>query len=67
MNTQEKYYTIREVMEMFNISRAMLDRAIRNKDFSIIKIGRSVRISQSELNNWIRVVPSRRQENYGKV
>ena len=51
----QHYYTKAEVTEILNISLAKINRALASKELGFIKVGkRSVRISEQDLQKWIK-------------
>tara|TARA_B110000971_G_scaffold174985_1_gene180109 strand:- start:1706 stop:1906 length:201 start_codon:yes stop_codon:yes gene_type:complete len=51
----QHYYTKAEVTEILNISLAKVNRALAGKELGYIKVGkRSVRISEQDLQKWIK-------------
>ena len=51
----QHYYTKAEVTEILNISLAKVNRALASKELGYLKIGkRSVRISEQDLQKWIK-------------
>lgn len=49
-----RYYTKKDIQEIYNISLSKIDKEIASKQLGIIKIGKSVRISRNELHKWLR-------------
>lgn len=47
------YLTVQQVTERLGISRAFCDRLIREEGLPIIRIGASIRVKSSSLNQWI--------------
>ena len=49
----EKIYTVPELAEYLSISRAKLYRMIQNNEIPHIRIGRNVRVRESDLMSWL--------------
>lgn len=47
-------YTIKELANRFKVTEQTIFNWIRNKGLPIIKIGRSTRIKEHELNEWLK-------------
>lgn len=57
-DTCEQYYSIKTVAKMFEISESTLRRVLRDRGIQVVRIGGSVRISNSDIENLFEVVPS---------
>jgi excisionase family DNA binding protein len=53
MKIDEKFFTVPEVTELLKISRSKTYRLVQSGAIPQIKIGRNVRIKESDLLNWI--------------
>lgn len=53
-NNNIRYYTKRDIQDIFNISLSKIDKEIATKQLGIIKIGKSVRIPRNELYKWLK-------------
>jgi len=59
-NDNIRYYTKRDIQEIYNVSLSFIDKQIASKQLGIIKIGKSVRIQRHELLKWLaRYNPTR--------
>lgn len=59
-NDNIRYYTKRDIQDIYNISLSKIDKEIASKQLGIIKIGKSVRIPRYELLKWLaRYNPTR--------
>lgn len=47
------YLTVQDVMKRLNISRAFCDRLIREEGLPIVRIGASIRVRSSSLDQWM--------------
>lgn len=52
------YLTVQDVMKRLDISRAFCDRLIREEGLPIVRIGASIRVRSSSLDQWM----SKREE-----
>lgn len=52
-STSAEYLTVQEVTKRLGISRAFCDRLIREEGLPIVRIGTSIRVKSSSLNQWI--------------
>lgn len=50
----EQYYTINEVAEKLKISRRTVEQYIRCGKIKAVILGRVYRISEAEVNRWIK-------------
>ena len=48
-----EFYTINEVASALKVSRATVERRIREKELKTCKIGRNIRISKSDLMSFL--------------
>lgn len=53
-NDNIRYYTKKDIQEIYNISLSKIDKEIATKQLGIIKIGKSVRIPRNELYKWLK-------------
>ena len=54
-NDNIRHYTKKDIQEIFSISLSKIDKAMKTKELSFIKIGkRCVRISERDLQRWIK-------------
>ena len=54
-NKNIRHYTKKDIQEIYSISLSKIDKAMKTKELSFIKIGkRSVRISEQDLQQWIK-------------
>lgn len=49
---EDKLLTVKEVMEIFKLSRSTVYRLIESKELESVKIGRSIRIKESSLEKY---------------
>lgn len=47
------YLTVQDVMKRLNISRAFCDRLIREEGLPVVRIGASIRVRSSSLDQWM--------------
>ena len=52
-NHELEFYTINEVASALKVSRATVERRIREKELKTCKIGRNIRISKSDLMSFL--------------
>ncbi len=52
MGEEKKFYTIQEVIEMLGISEKELLRIIKEKKIPVLKVGRALRISEENIDNF---------------
>ena len=52
-NHELEFYTINEVASALKVSRATVERKIREKELKTCKIGRNIRISKSDLMSFL--------------
>ena len=52
-NHDLEFYTINEVASALKVSRATVERRIREKELKTCKIGRNIRISKSDLMSFL--------------
>ncbi len=57
-STHKQYYSLQTVAKMFEISEKTLRRVIRDRGIELIRIGGSVRLSESAISNLFEPVPS---------
>ena len=54
-NDNIRHYTKKDIQKIFSISLSKIDKAMKTKELSFIKIGkRCVRISERDLQRWIK-------------
>ena len=53
LNNELEFYTINEVASVLKVSRATVERRIREKELKTCKIGRNIRISKSDLMSFL--------------
>lgn len=54
-NDNIRHYTKKDIQEIYSISLSKIDKAMKTKELSFIKIGkRCVRISERDLQRWIK-------------
>ena len=53
MSTQLKLLPIKQVAEMLGVSKRTVDRMIAAGQLAIVKVNRSTRITQAEIENYI--------------
>ena len=53
-NDNIRYYTKKDIQDIYNISLSKIDKEIASKQLAIIKIGKSVRIPRHELYKWLK-------------
>ncbi len=56
--TYKQYYSVKRVANMFEISEKTLRRIIRNRKIELIRIGGSIRLSESEIPKLFEELPS---------
>jgi len=56
MSTEKDFYSVREVAEKFGISKDGVYRLIRKKEIPVHKIGGAIRISQADLEDYLKRV-----------
>ena len=54
----EHYYSIKRVAMMFEISEKTLRRIINDREIELIRIGGSIRLSESEIPKLFEIEPS---------
>ena len=54
----QQYYSVKTVAKMFEISEKTLRRIIRDREIELIRIGGSIRLSESEISKLFETVPS---------
>ena len=54
----EQYYSIKIVAKMFEISEKTLRRIIKDREIELIRIGGSIRLSESEIPKLFEIEPS---------
>lgn len=47
------YLSVEQVTEKLGISRAFCDRLIREEGLPVVRLGRSIRIKSSSLDEWV--------------
>jgi len=52
----EKYYTIKEVAEIFKVSKRTIYDLIHSNNLGHVKIGRIYRISSEDLNRYLNTL-----------
>lgn len=53
MNKENGLITVLEMAELLRISRSKAYELVKDVTFPIIKIGKCIRISKKELENWL--------------
>ena len=53
VSTQDRYLTLKEVREMFNVSRSTIWRWQADRGLRVVSIGGVSRIRESDLNNFL--------------
>ncbi len=61
MNTEEKLYKIKDVSEMVGISESEIIKLIMQKKMKAIRIGLTIRIKESDLNDFLDFFVGRSQ------
>ena len=51
--TNEGVYTIKEVAEILKVKPQQVYKIVKNKDLKSIAVGKAIRISKTELSNYI--------------
>ena len=52
----DKFYTVPEVAELLKISQSKMYRLVQRGSIPHVKIGRNVRISESDLKDWLQAL-----------
>ena len=51
-----RFLTVREAAEMLQVSKRTLERMIYDKKFPAFKVGHQWRVSESQLNKWVKTL-----------
>lgn len=49
----DKYFVAEDLMEMFKIGRSTAYNLMHRSDFPSIRIGKSIRVSETDLREWV--------------
>ena len=53
MNSEQKFYTIKEVSEIVGISEAEIINLIIKRKLKAVRIDKAIRIKETDLNNFL--------------
>ena len=54
----DKFYTVPEVADLLQLSKSKMYRIVQRGEIPHVKIGRNVRILETDLEEWIEVMRS---------
>lgn len=52
-NQNSRTYTVDEIAAMLGISRSSAYKLVKQDDFSVVRIGNSIRVSKKSLDAWL--------------
>lgn len=58
------YLTVSDVQKMFKVSRRTVNNWMKDKDFPYLKIGRTVRFDEYEVEMWVEKINEATSRNH---
>jgi len=52
--SHERFYTVQQVATLLQVSESTIKRLIRSRQLPVVRVGKSVRIAQSDLEKYLR-------------
>ena len=52
-DTEKQTYTVYDIMKILGIGRSSAYNLVAKKEFSVVKVGRTLRISKSSFDDWL--------------